>query len=40
MKKRTKWQRYEAAKQKLDKLHLPRKEYEKAVQDLCRKYRI
>lgn len=40
MRKRTKWQRYEAAKRKLDKQNLPRREYEKAVQALCRKYRI
>lgn len=34
------WILFEAEKKKLEKQNLSSKEYEKAVQELCRKYRI
>ena len=40
MNDRAKWIRFETEKKKLEKQNLSSKEYEKAVQELCRKYRI
>lgn len=40
MNDRAKWALFEAEKKKLKEQNLTEKEYEKAVQKLCRKYRI
>ena len=40
MTQRERWILFEAEKKKLEKQNLSSKEYEKAVRDLCRKYRI